>query len=122
MLQCYLKLLGFARSTILSVVIVVFVGSLVFGAAVAAAIVVAGLSPWVAVGAGAAGSVTAALAAALRGRRYLKAGSGTQPAIHQARSMSESEVTDGTVGRQQLDSEDGSTGPDDVPTGMRCPP
>lgn len=72
-LRRHLELFRFARSTIREVVAAVIVGSLIFGAGVAAAVTVGGMHVAVAVSIGAGGSATFILTVAVRCRRYLRA-------------------------------------------------
>lgn len=72
-LRRHLKLFQFARSTIREAVAAVLVGSLIFGAGVAAAVTVGGMHVAVAVGIGAGGSATFILTVAIRCRRYFRA-------------------------------------------------
>ena len=68
-----LKFFRFIRSTFREVVAAVLVGSLIFGAGVAAAVTVAGMHIAVALSIGAGGSATFILTAAVRSRRFFKA-------------------------------------------------
>jgi hypothetical protein len=63
----------FVRSTIREVVAAVIIGSLLFGAGIAAAVTFGGMHLAVAAGIGAGGSATFILTAAIRFRRYLRA-------------------------------------------------
>jgi hypothetical protein len=69
----YLKLLHFGRSTALLLVGALLIGCLMFGAGISAAVMIAGLRPWTAIGAGATGSATLVVTAIFKGRGYLKA-------------------------------------------------
>jgi hypothetical protein len=71
-LNRHLKLFGFARSTLLAIAGIALLGSLIFGAGVAAAVFLAGMHLGVAISIGAGGSASFILTVVVRSRRYLK--------------------------------------------------
>jgi hypothetical protein len=71
-LNRHLKLLRFARATILTATAMMLLGSLIFGAGVAAAVVLAGMHVAVAISIGAGGSASFILTVFVRCRRYLR--------------------------------------------------
>ena len=71
-LNRHLKLFRFARSTLLTIAVIALLGSLMFGAGVAAAVFLAGMHLGVAIGIGAGGSASFILTVVVRSRRYLK--------------------------------------------------
>lgn len=71
-LNRHLKLFRFARSTLLTIAATALLGSLIFGAGVAAAVFFAGIHLGVAIGIGAGGSASFILTIVVRSRRYLK--------------------------------------------------
>jgi hypothetical protein len=71
-LDRHLKLYRFARATILTTAAIILVGSLMFGAGVAAAAALAGMHVAMAISIGAGGSASFILTVAVRSRRYLR--------------------------------------------------
>jgi hypothetical protein len=71
-LNRHLKLFRFVRGTVLTVAAVILLGSLIFGAGVAAAVALAGLHIAVAISIGAGGSASFIVTVVIRCRRYFR--------------------------------------------------
>ncbi len=88
-LSRHLKLFRFARSTILTAAAMILLGSLIFGAGVAAAVALAGMHVAVAISIGAGGSASFILTIVVRSRRYFRAIIGALSQIESADSKSD---------------------------------